>query len=271
MTGLKAPSARAHTLHTYTQPRETQRAAPRRRLRSPRAGGDPHPALAHPIGAGAPGQPRARGAQRRDARPAPPGAPAVTLGGSGSAAPGRPLRQRRIDARPAPATRAEPPPRRWQAPAEDRAALSLFLPSSGSWAQAALIPALKLNTRAARRPPGRRREAAAATGKLAGQRQGTPPPPTAAPSPGLGGGTRVALQAGTQEHPRPRFQRVWAPSCNWRCRPSKATFLKCVLRGTARVWREGQIPGMAARGEQGCCSGPKTDYLCDLGQLTSPP
>ena len=48
--GLEAMSARtrAHTLHTYTQPRETQRAAPRRRPFSPWAGGDPHPAPARP-------------------------------------------------------------------------------------------------------------------------------------------------------------------------------------------------------------------------------
>ena len=45
--------------------------------------------------------------------------------------------------------------------------LAGFLPFSGSWAQPALIPALKLNTRAARRPPGRRREAAAVTRKRA--------------------------------------------------------------------------------------------------------
>ena len=114
---------RAHTLHTYTQPRETQRAAPRGRPFSPRAGGYPHPTPARPEGVGAPGQPGARGAPRRDARPAP---PAVTLGG---AAPGCPLGRWKLDARPAPAARAEHPPRRSQAPAEDREALASWLPS----------------------------------------------------------------------------------------------------------------------------------------------
>lgn len=100
-------------------------------------------------------------AGRRPPTPAPRATKEVTLGGRG-AAPWRPLPQR-LDARQTrEATAAESPPPRCQAPAQDAGGLSRRLPSSGRQAQPVLIPTLKLNIRAARRPPrrwrGRRRQ-----------------------------------------------------------------------------------------------------------------
>lgn len=72
--------------------------------------------------------------------------------------PGFPLPQRLDALRARPVGRSQPaesPPPRGQAPAQNAGALSRRLPSSGRQALSALIPALKLNTRAARRPPAR--------------------------------------------------------------------------------------------------------------------
>lgn len=126
-----AARARTYTPHTSNPPRETQRTAQRCWPCIPRAGGHPHPPHAP---------------QRRL-----PSAAVERLSGV-------PLPQRLDALRARPVGRSQPaesPPPRCQAPAQDAGALSRRLPSSGRQALPALIPALKLNTRAARRPPAR--------------------------------------------------------------------------------------------------------------------
>lgn len=105
--GQRAP-ATGRTRSTYTHRRETQRAARGREAAPPRPahleGGD---AWAAPSWRGT-----AQGRPPGPARPRPARPPAVTLGGGGGAAPGRPLRRRQLDARPALASRSQPLPRR---------------------------------------------------------------------------------------------------------------------------------------------------------------
>lgn len=179
MTGLEAPT-RAHTLDTYSQPRETQRAASRHHRAARGREATPTPPRRAPKArpkeaeaseghsSGTPARPRPARPRLPSAEARLPGVPGVPFGARDStrAQPWRP--------EPNPLHSAARPQ------AKDRGAPARFLPSSGSRAQAALIPALKLNTGAARRPPRRRREATAATGKQARRSE---PRDAAAPSP----------------------------------------------------------------------------------------
>lgn len=190
--------------HTRTRPGETQRAAPRRRPCSTRAGGHPHPPLAAPQRRGRPGS-ATRGYPRRRRLPGVPFGSRV----SPSAAEARraPGPAPGCNASRAPST-ALPGPGRGRG----RGAPTRCLPSAGSPALPALMPALKLNTRGAG-PPGRRREAAGRRGSSAGQHQETP---LARP---------VGVQGRLSPPPVPRVpQRVTA---------SKATFLRWAPPDTA--------------------------------------
>lgn len=120
-----AAGARTYTPHTSNPPRETQRTAQRRWPSIPRAGGHPHP----------PHAPQRRLPSAAEER-----------------LPGVPFRRGSTRARPVRRRQPSPPPPRCQAPAQDAGALSRRLPSSGRQAQPVLIPTLKLNIRAARRP-----------------------------------------------------------------------------------------------------------------------
>lgn len=157
--GAGGADASTHTRHLFAAPGDTKScfAAP---PCSPRAGGHPHPAPARPKEAKASaGHSSGTPARPRPARPRLPSAAARLPGvpfGAGDSTRAQPWRPE-----PSPLHSAARPQ------AKDRGAPARFLPSSGSRAQAALIPALKLNTGAARRPPRRRREATAATGKQA--------------------------------------------------------------------------------------------------------
>lgn len=151
-----ATRARTYTPHTSNRPRETQRTAQQRWPCIPRTGGHPHPPHAP---------------QRRLPSAAVERLPGVPFRRGGTRA--RPVRRRQP---------AQSPPPRCQAPDQDAGALSRRLPSSGRQAQLALIPALKLNTRAAREAareverPRRHREEHRHTPRHA-------PSHTAAPSP----------------------------------------------------------------------------------------
>lgn len=192
---------REHT-HLHAAPGDTKSrsATP---PRSPRAGGRPHPAPARPEQAGT----SVRGAQRGDARAAPPGAPAGPLG-AGGAAPGRPLRGRRLDARPAPAPGAQAPPQRCQAPGRGPCSprsLPSFLGKPGA---GCAHPRAETEHRrgAARQPPRRRREPRPRQGSAPASAGGRRRP--LAP---LAGGARVALP-----EPVP-WGRAWgspAPLCS---------------------------------------------------------
>ena len=117
--GNKRAHACTHTTHLHAAPGDTKSRSATPAVQ-PAGGRRPTPRPGAPRRSGGS---RAARARKADARPSP---PAVTLGG---AAPGCPLGQRKLDARPAPATRAEHPPRCCQAPVEDRGALTCWLPS----------------------------------------------------------------------------------------------------------------------------------------------
>lgn len=127
--------ANVHAPHFQPAPGETQRTAQGRRRRRPcipRAGGHPHPPHAP---------------QRRL-----PSAAAA----AGERLPGVPFRRGSTRARSARRRQPSPLHRAARPQAQDAGGpLAPRLPSSGRQAQPVLIPALKLNTRAAPRPPGR--------------------------------------------------------------------------------------------------------------------
>lgn len=123
-----AARARTYTPHTSNPPRETQRTAQRRWSSIPRAGGHPHPPHAP---------------QRRLPSAAKERLPGVPFRRGSTRS--RPVRRRQ----PSPLHRAARPQPRTLGPS--RAA---FLPRGGRRSPV-LIPTLKLNIRAARRPPGR--------------------------------------------------------------------------------------------------------------------